>query len=544
MTLPVKPINEIEEKAEVWLNDKILILDADSEEARLASKDELKGDKWDKWDTWETWPQWATWPQWEQGEQGEQWEQWPQWATWPQWPTGATGNWISTITETTAWKEHTITITETNWNTTEFTVLDGADWQGAWDVVWPNWAVDGHVALFNGNTGKIIKDGGALPNVINSLTSTSTTDSLSAAQGKALNDKIEDLSWLGKFLSLWNASTGLPISFPLDIPYTYTTWDYFLVEVVSSATPAVNYKPNGSSYAGTASSTTESDELEVWDVYIYDWTTWLLQSNHGKTVAFANIAGQPSDNTALDNALDAKQDVLTAGTGIDITSNTISTTSNFGTSNTSDSVVQKEVSIPWIKALNIGQVIHVLPSISSIVGNSTIKLNNFDAYPMRYNGSAITTITDNIVWQKDVVSSFLFDWTYWQFIGHGLELNTTYSSMSASEATTGTSTSARTISASVLKWAVQTHAPVKSVNWQTWAVTVSEFSPSNSGSTDQVLTKTASWYQWATPSWWDVMVSTQANNILTSWMKIWAGTQANYEWLSSYDNNTIYLTIE
>jgi hypothetical protein len=55
MTLPVKPINEIEEKSEVWLNDKILILDADSEEARLASKDELKGDKGDQWDPWTPW---------------------------------------------------------------------------------------------------------------------------------------------------------------------------------------------------------------------------------------------------------------------------------------------------------------------------------------------------------------------------------------------------------------------------------------------------------------------------------------------------------
>jgi hypothetical protein len=48
MALPVKPINEIEEKSEVSINDKILILDSESEEARLASKDELKGDKGDK----------------------------------------------------------------------------------------------------------------------------------------------------------------------------------------------------------------------------------------------------------------------------------------------------------------------------------------------------------------------------------------------------------------------------------------------------------------------------------------------------------------
>jgi hypothetical protein len=51
MTLPVKPINQIEEKSEVSINDKILILDSVSEEARLASKDELKGDKGDKGDT-------------------------------------------------------------------------------------------------------------------------------------------------------------------------------------------------------------------------------------------------------------------------------------------------------------------------------------------------------------------------------------------------------------------------------------------------------------------------------------------------------------
>lgn len=44
--IPVKPINEIEVKSEVSENDKILILDSDTEEARLAAKDELKGDTW------------------------------------------------------------------------------------------------------------------------------------------------------------------------------------------------------------------------------------------------------------------------------------------------------------------------------------------------------------------------------------------------------------------------------------------------------------------------------------------------------------------
>ena len=133
----------------------------------------------------------------------------------------------------------------------------------------------------------------------------------SPATKKYVDDKVAELMGLGKFLSLWDATTWQPISFPLETPYTYSTWDYFLVETISSATPPVNYKPTGSSYTGTASSTAETEELAVGDIYIYDWTTWLLQLNHWKTVSFSEIAGSPSDNTALSNALWDKQDALT-----------------------------------------------------------------------------------------------------------------------------------------------------------------------------------------------------------------------------------------
>lgn len=115
-------------------------------------------------------------------------------------------------------------------------------------------------------------------------------------------------SWYGRFLSLRDCTTWQPVSFPEATPYTYVTWDYFMVSVVSTATPPVNYKPNGSSYTGAASSTTESIEILVWDVYVYDGSVWLLQSNNEKTVAFANIAWQPTDNTNLASALSWKLD--------------------------------------------------------------------------------------------------------------------------------------------------------------------------------------------------------------------------------------------
>lgn len=146
------------------------------------------------------------------------------------------------------------------------------------------------------------------PAVVDNLNSTSTTDILSANQWKILNDKITDLQAIGRFLSLWDCETWQPISFPLSTPYTYITWDYFLVSNVDSTT---NYEPSGSSYTGTASSTVETADVEVWDLYIYDGTTWLLQLNHTRAVQFANIAGQPTDNSNLANALADKQDALT-----------------------------------------------------------------------------------------------------------------------------------------------------------------------------------------------------------------------------------------
>ena len=174
------------------------------------------------------------------------------------------------------------------------------------------------VATFTANQATNATANIEVPSVIDNLTTQSSTNALSANQWYLLKWMIDDLAGFGKFLSLWNATTWMPISFPLATPYTYSTWDYFVVEVVSSATPPVNYRPNGSSYTWTASSTAETDELEVWDVYVYDGSVWLLQSNHWKTVSFWNIAWDPYDNTNLWNALNAKQDTLTAWANITI----------------------------------------------------------------------------------------------------------------------------------------------------------------------------------------------------------------------------------
>jgi len=77
---------------------------------------------------------------------------------------------------------------------------------------------------------------------------------------------------------------------------------------------------------------------------------------------------------------------------------------------------------------------------------------------------------------------------------------------------------------------------VTSVNWSTWAVTVTAFSPSNAWTTNQVLTKTAGGYAWAAPSGW---IENDTTGTTTTVTKIRAWTEAEYA-LITPDANTIY----
>lgn len=65
------------------------------------------------------------------------------------------------------------------------------------------------------------------------------------------------------------------------------------------------------------------------------------------------------------------------------------------------------------------------------------------------------------------------------------------------------------------------------------------FAPWGTATTGYVVTKTASGYEWKAPTWW-IEVDSASPIQLT---KIWAGTQAQYEALGSYDATTVYLTI-
>lgn len=136
----------------------------------------------------------------------------------------------------------------------------------------------------------------AIDDIINDTNHTDADKPLSANMGKELQDEIDNLKSIGRFLSLWNCSSGIPTTNPQTSPYIYKTGDYYIVKTVGT----INYKPTGSSYViGTISRTPETSSVNVGDIYYYDGSTWRLQINTQKTVTFNNIAGEPLDNSNL-----------------------------------------------------------------------------------------------------------------------------------------------------------------------------------------------------------------------------------------------------
>lgn len=169
-----------------------------------------------------------------------------------------------------------------------------------------------------------IRSGAALgatalqPSDVIDNTSTEETDKpLSANMGKSLQDQVDNLKARGRFLALWNCATGLAQTNPPENTYEYKAGDYFIIGTVAGS-GGTNYKPTGSSYTiGVASTVIETADVAVDDVYYYDGTSWALQINTQKEIAFVNIAGDPYDNSNLASALNGKvSDVQVNGTSI------------------------------------------------------------------------------------------------------------------------------------------------------------------------------------------------------------------------------------
>lgn len=140
----------------------------------------------------------------------------------------------------------------------------------------------------------------AVPDIIDNLTSTSSTNALSAKQGKELSDRISNIGARGRYLSGWNAVTGLPVTNPsTDLPYTYVTGDYYIV----STTGDVAYKPTGTSYNGQPSTTAETQPVSKNDTYLFDGTVWTLIHTEIPEIAVDTALSTTSRNPVENRAI-------------------------------------------------------------------------------------------------------------------------------------------------------------------------------------------------------------------------------------------------
>lgn len=197
--------------------------------------------------------------------------------------------------------------------------------------------------------------------VINNVTSTSTVDALSANMGKELQDEINNLKARGRYLSLWNCATGLAQTDPTVNPYNYATGDYFIVGTVA-ASGQTNYRPDGSSYTiGVASTTVETNAVSPDDTYIYDGTHWILQYNTQKTVTFANIAGQPTDNSNLAAALNAKANAADLAT--------VATTGDYDDLLNKPTIPAAQVNSDWDAVSGVAQILNK-PTLGTMAAES------------------------------------------------------------------------------------------------------------------------------------------------------------------------------
>lgn len=117
----------------------------------------------------------------------------------------------------------------------------------------------------------------------------------------SLQDQIDNLKAIGRYLSGWDCTTGLATTEPPVNPYTYQTGDYFIVSKVGTSG---NKKPTGTLYNKNVPSTvTESETVKVNDYYRFDGTKWNLEINTQRDITFSTIGGSPRDNTMLADEL-------------------------------------------------------------------------------------------------------------------------------------------------------------------------------------------------------------------------------------------------
>ncbi len=203
-----------------------------------------------------------------------------------------------------------------------------------------------------------IGSGGATETVYwNNLDKSSSDTTKIGDEIQRVDNRINNVSARGRFLSGWDCTTGLPVDAPAHLPYEYKTGDYYIISKIGDS-GQTNYKPNGTEFNAVPSSTVEWTAIAVGDTYCYTNTGWIYIANDAPVISFAQIAGQPCDNTALDNVLKTKQNKLSM-IRLSGTSGTLTQTQYDKLFNAEAFVLLNLVDIYWMIGLDTDQNLYL-----------------------------------------------------------------------------------------------------------------------------------------------------------------------------------------
>ena len=183
---------------------------------------------------------------------------------------------------------------------------------------------------------------------------------------------------------------------------------------------------------------------------------YVTQKDTDTTVSTLTLA-EDTGTSAITLAHSGKYK-LTAGTKTLIftmpsSGNTDHRKSFYGTCSTAAGTAAKVISLSTTTGWELvaGTTITVKFSATNTAQNPTFNVNSSGAKSVWYNTAVITTDSLNRAGYATRPQMYVYDGSHWVWMGMSAEDNTTYSVMSASELSTGTATSARTMSAANTK---------------------------------------------------------------------------------------------